>query len=56
VADAWIPERTTDNDLWHITGLAPGTHTVRLVVRDDKADRSTGHQIQIVRAIIYGNR
>jgi hypothetical protein len=56
VADAWIPERTTDNDLWHITGLAPGTHTVRLVVRDDKDDRSTGHQIQIMRAIIYGSR
>jgi len=26
------------------------------VVRDDKDDRSTGHEIQIVRAIIYGNR
>jgi hypothetical protein len=36
VADASIPERTTDNDLWHITGLAPGKHTIRLVVRDDK--------------------
>ena len=31
--DAWIPERTNDNDYWHVTGLANGPHTVRLVVR-----------------------
>ena len=27
--DAWIPERTHDNDLWHVTGLAAGKHTVQ---------------------------
>jgi len=55
-ADAWIPERTYDHDLWHITGLAPDKHTVRLVVRADNDERSTGHEIQIERAIIYGPR
>ena len=24
VVDAWIPERTNDNDYWHVTGLANG--------------------------------
>jgi hypothetical protein len=52
--DAWIPERTNDNDLWHMTGLAPGRHTVRLVVRADKDDRSTGRKLHLERAIIYG--
>ena len=23
--DAWIPERTHDNDYWHVTGLPPGS-------------------------------
>ncbi len=54
--DAWIPERTNDNDYWHVTGLAPGRHTVRLVVRGDADPRSTGHEIQIERAIVYAPR
>ncbi len=52
--DAWIPERTNDNDLWHMTGLAPGSHTLRLVVRADNDDRSSGHKIHLERAIVYG--
>ena len=27
--NAWIPERTHDDALWHVYGLKPGTHTVR---------------------------
>ncbi|PYQ16032.1 MAG: hypothetical protein DMF79_19100, partial [Acidobacteria bacterium] len=54
--DAWIPERTHDNDYWHVTGLAPGRHTVRIVVRGDPGSRSSGRQIEIQRAIVYGVR
>jgi hypothetical protein len=54
VLDAWIPERTHDNDYWHVTGLAPGEHAVRIVVRDDVDERSTGRVIQIQNAVVYG--
>jgi hypothetical protein len=52
--DAWIPERTHDNDLWHLTGLAPGRHTVRVVTRDDSDPRSRGKEVRIDWAVIYG--
>jgi hypothetical protein len=51
--DAWIPQRTFDNDYWHVTGLAPGRHTLRLVVRDDADPRSKGRKVMIERAIVY---
>ncbi len=54
--DAWIPERTHDNDYWHVTGLAPGRHTLRLVVRADADSRSSGRKVLIQRAIVYGAR
>jgi len=54
--DAWVPERTHDNDYWHVTGLPQGQHTVRLVVRSDRDERSTGHEVRIERAIVYGER
>jgi hypothetical protein len=54
--DAWIPERTNDNDYWHVTGLANGKHTVRIVVRGDADSRSKGRKVQLERAIVYGLR
>lgn len=51
--DAWIPERTYDNDYWHVTGLPAGRHTVRIVVRQDADSRSTGRRVAIDRAIVY---
>lgn len=53
--DAYVVPRTHDNDYWHVTGLKPGEHTLRIVTRPDKDDRSTGTQIAIQRAIVYGN-
>ena len=38
--DAWIPERTFDDDYWHVTGLPEGKHTVRIVSRADADERS----------------
>jgi ADP-ribosylglycohydrolase/carbohydrate esterase-like protein len=54
--DAWIPERTHDNDYWHATGLAAGKHTLRIVVRGDADVRSKGRKVRVQRAIVYGSR
>ena len=54
--DAWIPERTHDNDYWHVTGLANGSHTARIVVRGDADPRSKGREVRLERAIVYGPR
>jgi hypothetical protein len=54
--DAWIPERTHDNDYWHVTGLPNGSHTARIVVRGDADPRSRGRSIRLQRAIVYGPR
>ncbi len=54
--DAWIPERTHDNDYWHVTGLANGPHTVRIVVRADADGRSRGRVVQVERAVVFGPR
>jgi hypothetical protein len=54
--DAYIVERTYDNDLWHVYGLKPGRHTVTIVTRDDADPRSQGKKIIIERAIVYRAR
>jgi len=53
VADAYIVERTHDNALWHIYGLKPGEHTLRIVSTGTADPRSNGTRIAIERAIIY---
>ncbi len=53
--DAYVVPRTHDNDYWHVTALKSGEHTLRIVTRADKDERSTGTQIGIERAIVYGN-
>jgi hypothetical protein len=54
--DAWIPERTHDNDLWHATGLAPGAHTVRIVTRDEADPRSKGKHLRVEWAVVYAEK
>ncbi|MBI3650742.1 MAG: ADP-ribosylglycohydrolase family protein [Acidobacteria bacterium] len=51
--DAYVSERTFEDDLWHIYDLKPGAHTLRLVTRSDADARSKGQRIEIRRAIIY---
>ncbi len=53
VADAYIVANTHDNDLWRMSGLKPGPHTLRFVMRDDADPRSSGRKIMISRAIVY---
>jgi hypothetical protein len=54
--DAYIVERTNDDALWHVTGLSPGPHTVRVVVRGAADPRSKGRAVTLERAIIFGPR
>ena len=51
--DFYIIERTNDDSLWHIYGLKPGQHTVRIVTRDDADPRSKGKEKLIIGAIAY---
>jgi hypothetical protein len=51
VADAYIGPNTTDRDLWRVYNLAPGEHTLRLIVREDADPRSSGRRIVVSRAV-----
>jgi hypothetical protein len=51
--DAWIPERTHDNALWHTYGLTPGRHVLRIVTREDAHAQSKGRNVVITRALIF---
>lgn len=55
-ADAYIVPNTNDNDLWHVFGLTPGEHTLRLVLRDDADPRSKGKKVTIQKAIAYATQ
>ena len=54
--DAWVPERTFDDDYWHVTGLPSRKHSVRIVVRGDADGRSMGRKLSLERAVIYQGR
>lgn len=51
--DAWAPEDTHNDALWHIYGLADTVHTLKVVVRNDADTRSKGHEIEILAAATY---
>ena len=54
--DAYVVDRTHDNDLWHAYGLKPGKHVVRIVTRDEADSRSKGKELTIATAISYRAR
>jgi hypothetical protein len=54
--DAYVAERTHDNDLWHAFGLSQQRHTLRIVTRGDADARSTGKVITILDAVVYRAR
>lgn len=54
--DFYIPPDTTDDSLWHVYGLKPGRHTLRLVTTADKAPRSTGTECHLLGAITYDEK
>jgi hypothetical protein len=51
--DAFIVKNTHDNALWHVYGLKPGAHTLRIVPTGKADPRSTGTRINIARAVVY---
>jgi hypothetical protein len=51
--NAWIPERTSDNALWHAYGLSAGVHTLKIVTRSDADPRSKGRKVVITAALTY---
>lgn len=54
VADAFIVGGNThDNDLWRMSGLKPGPHTLRIVMTGQSDPRSTGRKLMISRAVVY---
>ena len=54
--DAYVVDRTHDNDLWHTYGLKPGKHVLRIVTRDDSDSRSKAKELTIATAITYRAR
>lgn len=55
-ADAYLVENTHDHCLWHIYGLKPGRHTLRLVTRADRDPRSSSGRISLGGAVTYRER
>lgn len=51
--DAYIPPDTHDNVLWHVFGLAPGTHTVRIETIADRNPASSGRAVSLSGAVVY---
>ncbi len=52
--DFYIPPNTVDDSLWHIYGLKPGRHTLRLVTTAGKDSRSSGTECYLLGAVVYG--
>lgn len=40
-------------DLWHVTGLMPGKHTVKVVVKGDKRTEAQGMNLYLTEAVIF---
>ncbi len=49
----WANEGKEGSFLWHILGLEPGEHTVKLVVLDEKKDEATGSNIYVTGAAVF---
>jgi hypothetical protein len=52
--DAYIPPNTHDNALWHAVGLTSGEHEVRVVTRADRDPQSSGTEVVLERAVVFG--
>lgn len=40
-------------DLWHVTGLKPGKHEVKLIVKGNKSPEATGANVYLSQAIVF---
>ena len=51
--DAYADSKTHDNDLWHVYGLKPREHQLRIVTRDDSHPSSKGKRLELAGAVVY---
>jgi hypothetical protein len=51
--DAYTNDATFDNALWHVYGLEPGEHTVRVILTGEADSRSTGSEVQMQSAVVF---
>ena len=51
--DAYAASHTHDNALWHVYGLKPRQHTVRIVVRADADARAKDPRVVVSEAVVY---
>jgi hypothetical protein len=49
----WSNQEHMDMNLWHVFGLQPGTHTVKVMVRGEKRPESAGTRLYISEALIF---
>jgi hypothetical protein len=49
----WSNQEHMDMNLWHVFGLPPGTHTVKVVVRGEKRPESAGTKIFLTEALVF---
>jgi len=49
----WSNQEHHNINLWHIFGLQPGNHTVRLVVRGEQRPESIGTRLYITEALVF---
>jgi uncharacterized membrane protein YeaQ/YmgE (transglycosylase-associated protein family) len=53
ILDAYVEPKTHDNILWHVYGLKPGEHTLRIVTIAEADARSKARKITIEKAVLY---
>jgi hypothetical protein len=46
-------QQHTDMDLWHVTGLPPGKHTIKIVVKGEKRPESEAAHIYLTEAVVF---
>jgi hypothetical protein len=49
----WNRQEHKDMNLWHVTGLNPGDHTLRIVVKGEKRTESAGTDLYVTEALIF---
>jgi len=49
----WSKQEHLDMNLWHVLGLNPGDHTVKVVVKGEKRAESAGTNLYVSEALIF---
>jgi hypothetical protein len=51
--DTWTPPRTTDTGLWHIYGLRPGRHVLKIETTGTSRSGERDAEVSILAAVIF---